>query len=486
MEISNFVVIVCLSAFALRASPAFSEEAGRYLTEAEMEASILKVREEFSLRDAVLKEKKSRWLARVALPYPKEECIAFLRNGGACLLTAGEYNLSLNPDDSVSLLDSTSDTSKDDLLKVRKTFLDRFSATLRGRAMLQDTNDAEVGKAADRAWCASLAEEEKALGTAKLKGLYRKYYDACFAPRRRMSLALMGASDSAFLDSLVEATENPPMQAPGNTRLAGKTGGAGTGRVFTWEAVALEDLPPEISSPLRVVKPGENPPLIRTPYGWFAARIPSNVQSPAVSYEDALPILLALASMRPEFLHTLESRSAGESEKRAGNPDPDIRCWLMPPSRLPGRSFSMPKWADTARVRPMEYRLSLLPDLVSQGLSGILSGNGSGIRKNRLGVWYLQVQPNRHASEKPGPEAPDDGTRRRLLQKRGEAAVLRGVHQAAIQEAADRERNFKIEYLLSRNLGGSPSEAFAGVDKAGMDKGWVETNVDFEPGLLRP
>jgi hypothetical protein len=476
MDKPDFLAIVFLSALYLWTSPTFAQDQGKYLAESEMGASIQKLREEFELLEATRKEKQSLWQARVALPSPENECIAYLRKNGACLLTAGEFNLNLNPDDSVSLLDSTSQKSKSDLLNVRKKILEGFSAILHGRAMLQDTNDAGIRKDADKAWRVALAEEEKAAKAAKLDGLYRRYYDAYFAPRQRIDLELMGASDSVFLDSLVASLKNAPLQAPADARYPEGSGARGKGPLFLWETPVWEDLPPEISGPLQGLLPERYSPLIRTPYGWFAARILERTPIPAISREQALPLLLSLASIRPEFLQSLENPPEAAPAEGAENPDPDIRCWLLPASRLPGRSSSLPKWADTARVKPMDFRMSLLPDPVYREFSGIVSRYGYGIRKTRFGVWYLRTLRNQ-----PGAEKPADATWQRMLKTRREAAMLRGLHLAALETATGREREFKLGFLQNRKSEGTLPNALAGAEK-----NWVYANVDFVESALKP
>jgi hypothetical protein len=419
-------------------------------TERESQAERLAAQERLDRRAAA----KAAFESQLALPLPDDACLARHRSQNACLLTAGEFNAQVRvsdqrpPDSSAGKADLAASRQKvlDGLGD--KMFLDGQLLENREPFLLQSLRKAEADRARDL---------EKAIGPAGLKAIYRKYRDRLFVQRKKVTVAYLAASDSTFLDSL----RRDHLDHGG-----GAAGDASDRRIFLWQSAELQDLPKEAETPVSGLKPGEVSRPIRCPFGWLIASPVEIRELGAVSYEAAMPQLLALSAVQEPGLTVPVPGEAMEKDTL----EPELRMWLIPYARTRARAFTPSSWKDTAGIRPMILRVSRLPPALLGEAAKALPWRTSFLVKDKLGVFYLRAPLRLSAAAFP-PEMPAGGN------ARDAETVLREAQK--VSEA--KSRDFRLAFVRSRLERSSSGEEYARLRQK-----WVAGNVAFETALLNP
>jgi hypothetical protein len=403
---------------------------------------------------------KAEFESRISLPIPDGACLARHRSQGACLLTAGEFNAHVQVFNQ-GLRDSSA--GKADLAASRqmilngmkdKMFLDGRLMENREPSLRQNLRKAEADRARDL---------EKGIGADGLKAIYRKYQDGLFARKRKVTVAFLAASDSAFLDSLRGDYLEHGGSSTGNVSDAGD---APNRKTFLWQTAELRDLPKEAETPVSGLKPGEVSLPIPCPFGWMIASPVEIRDLPAMSYEAAMPQLLALSAF-PEPRAAVPAPGAAMGKDTV---EPELRMWLMPYARTRARAFTPASWKDTAGIRPMILRVSRLPPVLFREAAKALPWRKSILVKDKLGVFYLQA-PTRISAAAFSPWKPADGN------VRDAESVLREMQD--VSEA--KSRDFRLAFVRSHM-----ERSSSGEDYARFRQKWIAENVALDTALLNP
>jgi hypothetical protein len=444
----------------------------------------------FKSPEVARREKARQWETRIVLPLPDDQCLAYERFTGSCLLNAMEFNRSVNPQIRRDIPDSVSRLSREDVFRTRKTILDGLWEEIFTRNLLNSRLDQPLQAEIDSAWSKQVAESARGLGLPSLHRLYAQHYNALFAARRDVEVQLLGASDSLFLDSLPRLPANPQPPLPGKARLAREDSAASREPGYSWQSFRAKDLPEELGNWAKTAAVGAQSPILRTESGWFILRVSKSTPVPAKSFSQALPALLAIAAL-PE--DPREYQDAGQPAPAEGD-NREIRFWLLPEAKLHGRSARMPAWADTVRLAPMRTRFSRLPETVRERAAVLLSRSGSRILKSAYGIWYFK--PATEVAR--APSLAD--TRGRREPAVPSAQPLEPSLRLALENAAQSEREFRSDFLRSRiadscstdsafrlsQLPGSGTPRVSADPFTFVSKKWVEQNVAIQEDLLKP
>jgi hypothetical protein len=412
-----------------------------------------------------------QWDSLIALPLPENQCLAYDRFSGSCLVTIGDFNLNVNPLNPKTRPRSEFPPSNRELHDIRRDVLDGLWDAIFAQAMLKDSTDPAQG-AADAAWRAYLTQSARAFDANALRRIWQKQYPTLFSARTEIEVRLLGASDSAFL---VAAAGKPDSARQGeqSPKRSGDTLALPRERIYAWQSFRWEDLP----ECLRTWKPGESgdqSPPIRTPFGWFILRTSRLTRVPAQSFDQALPVILAIATL-PE--DPREYQDALKPPAEDGEPV-DLRLWLLPNWRLKGRAGSLPSWADTAQLASLRVSSANLPPDVRGEIAARLPRSPAGILKNGFGIWYYECESGRKIVARAS--APKGAPRAKTFDP-GLGITL------ALAAAARSEQDFKLDFLHARIAAANDSAAATASDPFTLArKKWQARTVFIEERLLEP
>ncbi|HKP96940.1 MAG TPA: hypothetical protein VJ385_14415 [Fibrobacteria bacterium] len=441
-------------------------------------------------REVVRREQARQWASRIALPLPDDYCVAYERFTGSCLLNVMEFNLSVNPLNRRAIEDSEALLSQREVFRTRKAILEGLSEGIFMRDLLKNRQDRRLQGEIDLAWSKHLAESARGFEAQALKRLYARHYDALFAAQHDVEVRLLGSSDSLFLDSLAHFPMDSGSPFPRTVRPAMEDSAASRELRYSWQPLSWKALPEGLKEWTKSTVTGAQSPILHTEFGWFILKISKSTPVPAKTFSQALPVLLAIAALPadPREYQDAAKPAPAESDHR------EIRLWLLPPARIRGRAAIMPAWADTARLAPMQTRISRLPGTVREKAVAILSQSGSGILKSDYGIWYLKLAP---------------GTPRALARTEARGVRETVAHsksptdlglRLALENAAQLETDFRIDFLRSRiadscsadsefRLAQAPGNAAKRLPADPFtfaSKKWVEQNMVVQDDLLKP
>jgi hypothetical protein len=444
--------------------------------------------ERIQARKDLVQEERRR---AVSVPSDANECLAYHRSERRCLVTVGEFNRRLEDDGQWVEGGGDSVLQTAQLLEIRKRLLasllqERYADALVGG---QD----EAGIQAEEAWRANLAGLEASVGEEKLHALYRKHA-AAFGPRREVQAEFLGASDSSFLDSLVQSMIDPPQADPPQAAAPRKNAAPGkddaSRRLYLWGKLQPGDLPEVLPRVTRNIRQGEISEIIRGRFGWFVVAAARVVDIPAKTYEESRPLLAHMAGI-PEA--SAGGPAGGPGGKGAGGKkpsavpgrekpdaeparpeDPVVRVWLMPRA-APGKGKKPypPAWSDTGLVSALRLRLSDLPAGVGCEAAAHLRRNGGGISQTRFGTWYFR------AGESPSVamagQAEPCGVEIETARSEPDPFSM------AAEYLASKEKEFKRSILEARRdaTGSGPR------DESSLRAKWVAENVTLANNVLK-
>lgn len=370
LPFTAFLLIAALSAYA--AAPiANPPPKGR-------EAEIFLQQQE---RDRAKAEQKARadrdhrqaMLLLLRLNEAGSECVAYDPSRSSCLVTVEDFNVALEGR-SFPAADSGSDAPSPQRIQamqasvLKEILADRYASdsSLGGpaRDSLMQSFETARGKRT-RAFVANLGEDS-------LRALYRRHFADLFQGREERTYRLLASSDSALADSL---SRDPKAQ---------------------WQRAGEATLPPEARDAARRLKPGETTRPIETPFARLYVRLESSRRIPDTRFEEALPILISLATRAQtetdQERHVTEYYRANQKEFLS----PDtlaFRIWLAPAAQRKG-SLQQRLREDTARVGTRIADQTRLPDYLRDELQyypALRPGDFLGPIRSVLGTWYLQA-----------------------------------------------------------------------------------------------
>jgi hypothetical protein len=362
-----FAALPQVSASPAQNPPAKGRAAEIFLQDQERERAQAKEK-----ADADRKQRQAMLLA-LRLNEAGTECVAYDPSHAACLVTVEEFNDALEGR-AFPAADSGSDVPGPQRIQamqasvLKEILADRYAAdsSLGGpaRDSLMQSFETARGKRI-RAFAANLGEDS-------LRALYRRHYADQFQGREERNYRVLASSDSALADSLARDPKAP------------------------WQRATEAALPPATRDASRRLKPGETSRPIETPFARLYVRLESSRRIPDTRFEDALPILISLAtraqSESDQDQRVSEYYRANKNEFQS----PDtlaFRIWLAPAAPRKG-SLQQRLREDTTRVATRMTDQTRLPDFLRDELQyypALRPGDFLGPIRSVLGTWYLQV-----------------------------------------------------------------------------------------------
>jgi len=365
-----FAALPLVSASPMQDPPGKGREAEMFLQGQERERAQAEEK-----ADSDRKHRQSMLLA-LRLNEAGTDCVAYDPSHAACLVTVEEFNDALEGR-AFPAADSGSDVPGPQRIQamqasvLKEILADRYAAdsSLGGpaRDSLMQNFETARGKRT-RAFVANLGEDS-------LRALYRRHYADLFQGREERKYRVLASSDSALVDSL---SRDP--QAP-------------------WLRATEAALPPAARDASRRLKPGETTRPVETAFARFYVRLESSRRIPDTRFEDALPILISLATRA----QSESDREQRVSEYYRANKNefqsPDtlaFRIWLAPAAQPAQRKGSLQQRLreDTTRVGTRIADQTRLPDFLRDELQyypAMRPGDFLGPIRSVLGTWYLQV-----------------------------------------------------------------------------------------------
>jgi len=337
-----------------------------------------------------------------------EECLAW--DGRNCLIPLREYNAATAyyPVSIGMMLDS----AKAIILK-RYLMEKRLAVTARdqGLAFKADSLLPRVKqKKDDYPWMrATIAFGRPVRDQKSLEAAYTKYYGRYFGAREVITLAIIGSSDSAYVDSLYLV-----FQSWNRKRATERKSGLPASKEPTlpWSYFKEPQVSEELVALTDSLKVGQCSLPFRSSRGCFLVRLVEAATAPEVSFNHAYLRLVYLAT-RDKFLDMDSVVEARAKKYYAANiarytfPDTmALRAWLIPqpgPSSFAKavRQGKIPIVADTARFKSMEISSLALPTELRIALQERLRQDSAhlflGPLLDHYGRWYFQVRSRRRA-----------------------------------------------------------------------------------------
>jgi hypothetical protein len=242
-----------------------------------------------------------------------------------------------------------------------------------------------------------------------LEAAYAKYYGQYFAPGEDVTLALIGSSDSAYIDSLHRMLR-PGFGKRTSHRKLGRDSAAE--RVMPWSFFKIRQLPPNLVALAETLKVGQCSSPYHSSFGHFLVRLEKAVPTPEVSFENAFPRVVFLAT-RDRFLE-MDSVAEAQAKRyyatnigRFARLDTlGLRAWLIPRRAAPSIGMARingkaPVLADTAGFKAMDLSSLALPPQLRISLQEQVRKDPEkaffGPLYDRYGRWYFQVRSRKSA-----------------------------------------------------------------------------------------
>lgn len=485
----NFMIIAGLVPVLLTgASPSSAAEGARFDPKGRDIDSLAwadsLARQRAADRESARIEGRRAFIEALRLNAPDAECIAQHLPSGKCLLDVRTFNrfadASVPPPDSAGQYKPSGAGLRMDVDSARS----RLAAMLlrdaypeyrmEGEAR-KDSLKAEVGKARAR----KADGLRKASGDAGLRRLYRQYQGERFDAREVREYRVVGSSDSAYADSLARACPAIPQgpASPGCESLP-------------WSRIREEDIPASAAAALQPSGVGGTSRPIRTRFGFFLFRLDSVRRIPGIPYEEALPVLAALASLPRGTEPRLEDEMAVYYRKnRHSFRAPDtvaLLAWIRPSVKRKAGEFATDikrkirlgePVADTLHVAPLRIPMDSLPEEVRKHLAGmprLQAGRFFGPVNSGWGTWYFRVAENRRGTR----PLDFDEARGRIM-----AILFPGMAADRFAKAQDIATS-KLNDIRSSLLDEYHARDGAGKTPGGDWAGWLDREVAVRSGAF--
>jgi hypothetical protein len=369
-------------------------------------------------------------------------CLARHRERGTCLLSAAEFNRfagTVEPD---------GDMPAERISTVRRAMLKEL---LRGEFLSDRLAEAGLNEKVSEA---GVAEEKKIwedaaknVGQRRLRDLYARYRPF-FAAKEERTYEVLASTDSGLVDSLYRLASRSPVRDAAAKGTAGRD-------PLPWARVADSLLPASLAGAGAKLRLWRCSPPLRWGAGWAVVRPAQVNRIAAVSFNDALPGLIGLASYVPP-----DSARAAAAALAYFNDHPREFAsadTLMLEARLdPGAE------SDSGVLRPaapQRVSSAVLPADVRRwlrSLDGLRAGAVLGPKQMGLGWWSFRV-----LEAKPGKGARAFAQVRDSLAQRyqeGQAQAFMS-HRTANLYRKRRDRGMRIfEELMDQRNPPTPQE----------------------------
>lgn len=338
------------------------------------------------------------------------DCMAWI--GLKCMVNLGEYNAAtLQYRVPASLpLDSAR-------VEILRRYLPVKQIADSARALGMDWNSDSLARESEyRQTAAHWLHASQRFGKpvsdpAILKSLYGSYYDKYFAAREELTLAIIGSSDSVYLDSLyrIQSAWETSSRSRKGPRLPSAPEPA-----LPWTHFKESELPREFKSALYGFRIGQCAPPFRTSMGFFMARITNAARTPELAFREALPTLLFLAT-RDKYLNNdsvveAQARKYYSTHKaRFALPDTlELQTWLAPRfhrARDSASSSGKPlgPMPDTAAFRSVRLSSLWLPDAFRMRIQDSAKRQSRdstiGPLTDKFGTWHFKILSRRVSAD---------------------------------------------------------------------------------------
>jgi hypothetical protein len=367
--------------------------------------------------------------ALVRLKMDPSVCVASHNASGQCLLTSEAFNHAASDVEPDNGMGETPSEKKARILEIRMAVLRQL---LEGDFLLDKLHQTglenEVRLRAETEDRRNQALAVKAIGEARLREIHARYGSA-FAAKERRKYRILAGSDTARIDSLCRRAEKEKEKG-------------GEAAELPWVEVADTLLPTEMAEmagKLEKAAALRNPKSMCTvPWkaGKACIRLASTHRIPAVSFQDALPMLIGLSGV--VLLDSVSARTEAQGYYRSHleefkNPD----TLALEVSVQPGGAL------DSNAAPPASRRLSDLdlPPRARDWLraqDSLVKGKTLGPVFLDIGVWTFKVGEKRR------------GKGYSLFQTEADRIVERLQRQRTNQELANAGRS---QVRKQRNLG---------------------------------
>ena len=235
---------------------------------------------------------------------------------------------------------------------------------------------------------------------------YSRYYNRFFCSRLIQTVALVGSTDSLFIDSLyviIEQIEDDSIHARSSLKFQRL-------KALPWVTASSDILPDTIVKSISSTK-FLHYRKCKTPFGFFIVRILKNERIYETPFEDAhdkISYLIqeekSLYGRKPDSVHAVDFYRRNIDKFRT----PDtilLRAWLLPPfDSIAFKSLSNEEQQikisnDTSSFLAIHLSSLDLPAMISDKLAGSLDGNTYenkdafiGPVFSDLGTWYFSIQ----------------------------------------------------------------------------------------------
>ena len=240
----------------------------------------------------------SRWayLQALQLDESGEACVAYDPGRGECLLTVDDWNRNVAEAPAFPGAERFASVRDVPAAALRVKLL---SSLLHGEylrsALERDSARAGLERECRARADSQVAEQRRQIGDSALRALYQARFDRDFRRREEPVIQVLATSDSVLADSLWKSFSD--------------SGGKGPAGSWVWRSPDPEDLPRGIPEMAATLARGEVSKPWPTPYGYLLARWKSVRRRAALSFEEALPMLVAHPRLKhPDSLGAARAR----------------------------------------------------------------------------------------------------------------------------------------------------------------------------------
>lgn len=378
-------------------------------------------------------------------------CVASHNREGGCLVSVSQFNAfagTVEPDGAMDA--DRVRTVRLAMLRelLREAYLaDKLRATGLGKEV------AEKGMAEEAQVWATAA---KHVGQERLRSLYALFGDF-FARREDRTYEVMASTDSLLLDSLRREAVRPRAgkEAPGSPSRDGAPG-PGRSEALPWAVVADSLLPAPLADSGKALRKWQCSPVLRWK-GGFAVIRPADIRvTPAVPYEDAVPVLVGLANYRPLDSARAVAEAQAYYQAHPGEfaaHDTLVAEVRLHPGTKPDTSLDR-RTAAFARMSSVDLPADARRWL--EGRDSLRTGRTYGPEYRGLGVWTFRLLVARKGKGGPAFDAVRGALMARLARERASAAL--GLASLDLQRKR-RDRGMRIfEALMDERLVPAPEE----------------------------
>ncbi|HKP96937.1 MAG TPA: hypothetical protein VJ385_14400 [Fibrobacteria bacterium] len=369
----------------------FLDEKGRDTREKPRQDSLARARA--LEKESERREYKKNFYRAIRLQEYEDDCVAHDPALPGCIITVEQFNQMAEgwsypgPDSSMQELSTTA------IGKARMRLLsDALAAAYVPLIMKSEPARDSLSRQARESLADEARERRREVGDSSLRALYRRFREPLFQPREELDVEILATSDSArardWGKRISVRVPDSSVETP------------------VWRRISPESLPGSVLKALRGAGTlGATGPMPQ-PYGYLLLRTAGIKRHPGLSFEEAMPTLLALAGLPPEREDAVNTAARAYYQDRRHlivAPDTNtLRVWLVPDfKRAPNRPGSpRPRGRaaalreDTARFRSLIVNEFHLPPEIRHELDyhlPIRDKDVQGPLRTAFGKFYFQL-----------------------------------------------------------------------------------------------